>query len=320
MRALVTGCAGFIGSHLCEALVAAGHEVAGIDAFTGNYPAVEKRHNLARLDDVADFELHEVDLAEDPLEALVEDRDAVFHLAGEPGVPQSWGDQLPAYLRNNVVSTHRLLDALARRPGARLVLSSSSSIYGEAATLPTPESARPAPLSPYGATKLAAEEACALYRRVHAVPSVILRFFSVYGPRQRPDMAMRRFCEAALDGRPVRVVGDGSQTRDFTYVGDIVPATVAAAAAAGVVGGTYNLGGGGHVSVAGIVGLLGEIAGRLLAVEHVPAQPGEPRATGAETARAREDLGFQPLTGVREGLGAQLAWLEHARSAAVAAD
>ena len=200
-RALVTGCAGFIGSHLTESLLADGHDVLGIDCFNDNYDVGLKQANLECSRGYARFRLEVADLARTDLEAMLEDRDVVFHLAAEPGVRPSWGGRFDRYVHNNVVATQRLLEAAASRPERRFVYASSSSVYGDAESLPTAEDALPRPLSPYGVTKLAAEQLCSLYHAEHGVETVALRFFSVYGPRQRPDMAFRRFCHAALDRR-----------------------------------------------------------------------------------------------------------------------
>ena len=225
MRALITGCAGFIGSHLSEALLADGHSVLGVDCFSDNYERSRKLANLERARQHDAFELAPVDLAAAPLDGLVADCDAVFHLAAEPGVRSSWEERFEVYLRRNVHATQRLLDAASASPEKPFVFASSSSIYGEAETLPTDEDVRPRPYSPYGATKLAAESLCRLYHDNHGVRATALRYFTVYGPRQRPDMAFHRFCRAALAGEPLTVYGDGSQTRDFTFVADVVEAT-----------------------------------------------------------------------------------------------
>ena len=229
-RALVTGCAGFIGSQVAEALLAADHDVIGIDCFTDNYPREHKQANLVPAREHDRFTFVNGDLVTTDVEALLDGCDAVFHLAAEPGVRSSWGQRFDRYLRNNIRATQRLLEASARTPERRIVYASSSSVYGESEALPTPEDATPQPLSPYGVTKLAAEQLCRLYHANHGVDAVALRFFSVYGPRQRPDMAFRRFCEAAAAGAPIEIYGDGRQTRDFTFVGDVVAAVLAAAA------------------------------------------------------------------------------------------
>jgi UDP-glucuronate 4-epimerase len=320
-RALVTGCAGFIGSHVAEALLARGHEVVGLDAFTDNYAREHKQANLARAREHEGFTLVSADLVTTALVPLLDGCDAVYHLAAEPGVRSSWGRRFDRYLRNNVRATQRLLEASAGEPGRRIVYASSSSIYGESEALPTPEDATPQPLSPYGVTKLAAEQLCRLYHAEQGVDAVALRFFSVYGPRQRPDMAFRRFCEAAAAGAPIEIYGDGRQTRDFTYVGDVVAAVLAAGAADGVAGEAYNIGGGSRVSLAAALELLAAIAGRPLDVRHHQRESGDVQDTGADIALARQALGFAPGTDLRAGLAAEFEWVlerERSRRAAVA--
>jgi UDP-glucuronate 4-epimerase len=309
-RALVTGCAGFIGSHLTESLLDDGHEVVGVDCFNANYGRRQKLRNLERARDWASFEFVPVDLSRGDLADLVSDVNVVFHLAAEPGVRSSWGAGFERYVANNVLATHQLLTALIDHPVGRLVNASSSSIYGQAATLPTPETATPAPLSPYGMTKLGAEHLCNLFAANHGIDVVTLRYFTVFGPRQRPDMAFHRFCRAALLDEDVRVLGDGRQTRDFTYVGDVVAATRAAAAARGVSGSVFNIGGGLRASVVEVVELLEQLAGTKLRMSLAPTVRGDVQDTGADTARARDLLGFSPQTDLRAGLAAELVWLQ----------
>jgi nucleoside-diphosphate-sugar epimerase len=216
MRALVTGCAGFIGSHLTEALLADGVSVLGVDCFNDNYGRRQKLHNLETAREWDEFDFVPVDLSRGELHDLVADCETVYHLAAEPGVRSSWGLRFDQYLRNNVLATQLLLEAMRDQSGKRFVYASSSSIYGQAEALPTSEDTTPRPHSPYGTTKLAGEHLCALYHGNHGVETVMLRYFSVYGPRQRPDMAFNRFCRAAIGGDPITVFGDGHQTRDFT--------------------------------------------------------------------------------------------------------
>lgn len=306
MRALVTGCAGFIGSHLTDSLLTDGHEVVGVDCFNDNYGRAEKRGNLEHAQDWDAFDFVPLDLARGDLAELVEDADVVFHLAAEPGVRSSWGSRFDNYLRNNVAATQLLLEAAKDRPERRFVYASSSSIYGQAEALPTPEDTIPRPFSPYGVTKLAAEHLCDTYHGNFGVHTVSLRFFSVYGPRQRPDMAFNIFCRAALEHRPLTLFGDGGQTRDFTYVADVVAAVRAAAEAPDAVGRAYNIGGGSRVSVNDAVGLLGEFTGRQLQVERQEVVRGDVRDTGADTRRAERDLGFAPQTAFADGLKAEL--------------
>jgi UDP-glucuronate 4-epimerase len=308
-RALVTGCAGFIGSHLTEALLADGFEVRGVDCFNDNYDRRDKRANLAVASEHDAFTLVPVDLAAGGTDPLLADCDVVFHLAAEPGVRSSWGQGFGRYLRNNIAATQRLLESAARHPGCRFVYASSSSVYGESERLPTPEDATPHPLSPYGVSKLAAEQLCRLYYANHGVDAVSLRYFSVYGPRQRPDMAFRRFCEAAVAGDPIEIYGDGRQSRDFTFVGDVVAATRAAGVVEGIGGEVYNAGGGSRVSLASTLDLLAGIAGRPLDVRHEDRESGDVQDTGADITRAGEALGFAPATSLEEGLAAEFEWV-----------
>jgi UDP-glucuronate 4-epimerase len=308
-RALVTGCAGFIGSHLTEALLADGYEVVGIDCFSDNYPRAHKQENLAAAREHDRFSFVGADLVTVDAERLLDGCDVVFHLAAEPGVRSSWGQRFDRYLRNNIRATQRLLEASARAPERRIVYASSSSVYGESEALPTPEDAPPQPLSPYGVTKLAAEQLCKLYHAEQGVDAVALRFFSVYGPRQRPDMAFRRFCEAAVAGEPIEIFGDGRQTRDFTFVGDVVAAARSAGRAEGVGGKAYNIGGGSRVSLAATLELLAAIAERPLDVRRHERESGDVQDTGADIARARRDLGFEPATDLAAGLRAEFEWV-----------
>jgi nucleoside-diphosphate-sugar epimerase len=309
MRALVTGCAGFIGSHLAESLLGDGWSVVGVDSFLDNYAASEKRRNLESSLEWDDFELHESDLAVADLRPLLDGCDVVFHLAAEPGIRTSWGERFDSYVRNNVLATQRLLEAAMEEPDARLVHGSSSSIYGQAERLPTPESTLPRPFSPYGVTKLAAEHLCQLYHANHGVQTVSLRYFSVYGPRQRPDMAFRRLCEAAIERRAFRVFGDGRQSRDFTYVADVVAATRQAADAPAAPGGIYNIGGGSQIALQDAIRILQELADLPLVVVRVDPQAGDVRATSADTTRARIDLGYEPVVAFADGLRHQFEWI-----------
>jgi UDP-glucuronate 4-epimerase len=320
-RYLVTGCAGFIGSHLTESLLNDGAEVVGVDCFNNNYGRADKLRNLERARQWDAFEFVPIDLARGELADLVADCDVVFHLAAEPGVRSSWGSRFEAYLRNNLQATQHLLDAARQWPDKRFVYASSSSIYGEAETFPTREDALPAPFSPYGMTKLAAEHLCQTYLGNFGVQTVSLRFFSVYGPRQRPDMAFNRFCRAALEGNPITVYGDGEQTRDFTFVADVVAATRAAAFTDGVVGQVYNIGGGSRVSVNQAIDLLEHMVDGDLDVVRMERERGDVKNTGGDTTKAQRDLGFSPSVEFAEGLAAEFDWTKaqiERESAAVA--
>ena len=308
MRALVTGCAGFIGSHLTESLLADGVSVLGVDCFNDNYGRPQKLRNLEAARDWDEFDFVPIDLSRGDLRDLVEDCDAVYHLASEPGVRSSWGVRFDQYLRNNVLATQLLLEAMRGHEGKRFVYASSSSIYGDAESLPTPETAVPMPRSPYGMTKLGGEHLCSLYHANHGVDAVMLRYFSVFGPRQRPDMAFNIFCRAALRGEPIDVFGDGRQTRDFTYVADVVRATRAAAEAPGVGGDVFNVGGGARTGLMDAIEQIQELSGRTLEVRNLPPQDGDVRDTGADTTRAAELLGFRPGTAFADGLAAEFEW------------
>lgn len=309
MPCLVTGVAGFIGSHLAERLLDEGHPVVGVDCFTDYYPRAVKQGNLSALMDRPAFTFVEGDLLALDLAALLKRHEVawVFHSAAQPGVRASWGSTFHVYTQNNVLATQRLLEACCATPVQRLVYASSSSIYGDAESLPTPESATPLPISPYGVTKLAGEHLCRLYWRTAGVPTVALRYFTVYGPRQRPDMAFHRFIRAALDGTVIQVYGDGEQTRDFTFVADAVHANLLAARH-GSGGQVFNVGGGSRVSVNQVLDLLRQLVGRPVDVRYMAQQQGDARHTAADTTLAQQILGWQPRVALADGLAAQLAW------------
>ncbi len=311
MRVLVTGCAGFIGSHLAERLIELGHEVVGIDCFTEYYPKAIKLANLARLCESPRFTLHEVDLAAADLRPICEGIDLAYHQAAQAGVRASWGDEFETYARNNVLATQRILEAVKDQPLRKFVYASSSSVYGDAEAFPTAETALPRPVSPYGATKLAGEHLAYLYWRNYGVPSVSLRYFTVYGPRQRPDMAFHKFIRATFEGRPIEVYGDGEQTRYFTFVSDAVDANIAAGEAKAV-GRVFNIGGGSRVTVNWVLQVIGELAGREPLVAHRATQRGDVRHTSADTSDARDFLGYVPRVALRDGLRAEVDWLRSA--------
>lgn len=317
---LVTGCAGFIGSHLVEALRARGCLVVGVDAFRENYSRAAKEANLEQCRSHGDVRFSELDLAEAPLEPLLAGVDGVFHLAARPGVRSSWGTTFDAYLRDNALVTQRLFEAAAER-GIRVVYASSSSVYGDANAYPVREDAELAPVSPYGVTKLACEGLANAYSHSFGLDGVGLRYFSVYGPRQRPDMAFSRVLSCLADNLPFTVLGDGRQSREFTYVGDVVAATLAAMERAPA-GRVYNVGGGSEISLLDSVRLCERIVGRRLELRQVPAAAGDARRTGADIGRARAELGWTPTTALEGGLRAQVdaaAGLEAGRSLAWAA-
>jgi UDP-glucose 4-epimerase len=281
--------------------------VLGVDCFNDNYARADKHANLVRALDHDAFRLVSTDLVTADTRALVADAEIVFHLPGEPGVRGSWGERFDRCTHHNVDATQRLLEAT--RPGTRFVYASSSSVYGDAETFPTREDATPRPLSPYGVPKLAAEHLCLLYASEQGLDVVALRYFSVYGPRQRPDMAFRRFCEAIFAGAPIEVYGDGGQSRDFTYVHDIVAATRAAGETPTEPGRVYNLGGGDRISVNRALETLAGLAGRPLDARRRERATGDVRDTGADTTRAQAELGFDPQTDLETGLAAEFEWV-----------
>ncbi len=311
MKVVVTGAAGFIGSHLTENLLRDGHEVVGIDAFVDYYPRAVKECNLqrARTEFGPRFAFIEGPLQELDLAGPLEGAGQVFHLAAQAGVRASWGREFALYTDHNVLATQRLLEAAVTAGVPRLVYASSSSVYGDASNLPLREEAPCRPLSPYGVTKLAAENLCLLYERNQGLPVVSLRYFTVYGPRQRPDMAFHRFLRAARDGGTLHVYGDGRQTRDFTYVDDIVRAT-RAAADQGRPGCVYNVGGSGRVALSDVLELVRSITGRPLEIRKEAVQKGDMRDTLADTSAAQRDLGFRSTVSLSEGLAREWDWIK----------
>jgi len=309
MRALVTGVAGFIGSTLAERLVADGADVVGIDCFTDYYPRAVKERNLTALQSGPAFRFIESRIQDADLSALLADRTHVFHLAAQAGVRKSWGKDFAVYTTNNIEATQVLLEAARmQRSLERVVYASSSSVYGDLVAIPMREDALPQPVSPYGVSKLAAEQLCYLYYANHQVPTVSLRYFTVYGPRQRPDMGFHKFLRATIEGQPITLFGDGEQTRDFTFVHDAVSATVAAATL-GVPGRVYNIGGGSRVSVNQVLEIVGHVARRRPIVSVDAAQKGDMRHTYADTSLARADLRFAPSVTLEQGLAAEYRWL-----------
>jgi UDP-glucose 4-epimerase len=308
MKALVTGVGGFIGSTLAESLVGGGEEVLGVDSFLDYYPRTVKEKNLEGLSASPRFEFREVSLQDADLPRILEGCDRVFHLAAQAGVRASWGTEFGIYTDNNILATQRLLEAAAGAKLSSFVFASSSSVYGDGAPLPMVEDVPLHPVSPYGVSKLAAERLCELYFVNHRVPTVSLRYFTVYGPRQRPDMAFHRLLKCALDGTPFRLFGDGRQTRDFTFVGDAVAATLAASER-GRRGAAYNVGGGSRVSMLEVIETVREVTGRKLEVVMEPTQKGDMRDTYADTSAARRDFGYEPRTSLREGLQREWDWI-----------
>jgi UDP-glucuronate 4-epimerase len=307
-HALVTGAAGFIGSHLSERLRAEGWRVTGVDCFTDYYDRADKEDNLAGLADDPGFDLLEEDLTEPGWQRALGAGDTVFHLAAQAGVRGSFGDSFAQYARDNILATQQVFEAASAAGARRVVWASSSSVYGDAATHPCREASTPtAPRSPYGVTKRACEDLAQVYR-TGGLSVTGLRYFTVYGPRQRPDMAMRRICEALSVGRVFPMYGDGFQSRDFTFVTDACDATLRA----GLVDDpapVYNVGGGDEATLSRVIALLEELSGRELAVDRRGVQRGDVRRTSADVTLARESLGWRPAVGLAEGLGAELDWV-----------
>jgi nucleoside-diphosphate-sugar epimerase len=308
LKALVTGAAGFIGSHLTAALLDKGATVVGLDCFTDYYARALKEKNLEENRLREGFRFAETSIQDADLPALLDGVTHVFHLAAQAGVRKSWGKDFEVYTTNNVEATQILLEACVGRPIARFVHASSSSVYGDRAPIPMREDALPQPVSPYGVTKMAAEQLGYLYYVNYGVPTAAMRYFTVYGPRQRPDMAFHRFLRAALTNEPITLYGDGEQTRDFTFVADAVAATIAAAER-GVAGTSYNIGGGSRVSLNEVVKIIERTTGRPLEVRREAAQKGDMRDTYADTSLARKDLGFAPKVALEEGIQAEYRWL-----------
>lgn len=309
MRALVTGAAGFVGSNLVDTLLARGDTVVGVDCFTPYYDTVDKERNVAAARRDARFEFVDADLRTEAIEPLLDGVDAVFHQAAQAGVRLSWSGGFADYVGHNVLATQRLLEAVvAARPGVRVVYASSSSVYGNQPRYPTQEDDLPKPFSPYGVTKLAAEHLCGLYAENHGISTVSLRYFTVFGPRQRTDMSIHRLCEAAIQGTAFPRFGDGSQIREFTFVSDIVRGNLLAAER-DVAPGTYcNLAGGGEITLSELIDLVGGLAGAPIAIDQKPRQAGDAFRNGGSIARAHEVLGWKPEVSLRDGLAVQLAW------------
>ncbi len=313
MKSLVTGAAGFIGSHLSELLIETGDEVVGVDCFLDNYGRARKESQLEGLRAQPAFAFIESTIVDLDFDAVLDGVDRVFHLAALPGVRPSWGAAFGDYLEHNVLSTQALLEACKDRPLSRFVYASSSSVYGDTDVLPMAETGATLPYSPYGVTKLAGEHMARLYHRNFGVPTVSVRFFTVYGPRQRPDMAMQRFLTAARDGTPIRVFGDGEQSRDFTFVADTVEAT-RRAAETGEPGAVYNVGGGSRVTLNEVIATIEAVSGRTLEIQREAGKPGDVRFTEADCQRARAALDFVPHISLHDGLARHWLWLNETPS------
>jgi UDP-glucose 4-epimerase len=305
-KILVTGAAGFIGSTLCDRLLADGHSVVGIDSFEDYYSREIKDDNVAAARDHTAFTLLETNMLDADLAGLLDGATGVYHLAAQAGVRASWGTSFEVYTRNNVLATQRLLEACVAAGVPKVVYASSSSVYGDQTELPLREEMRPEPRSPYGVTKLAGEHLCRLYTANHGLDTTSLRFFTVYGPRQRPDMAFHKFIRAMSEGREIVMYGDGTQTRDFTYVDDIVGALVLAAGAGP--GTVMNIGGGHRISLSEAIALLGEAMGVTPKIRQLPVEAGDVRDTWADVSRAESEFGYAPQTALAEGLRRECDW------------
>jgi len=308
LRALVTGVAGFIGSSIADALLARGDHVRGVDCFTPYYGRADKEANLSGASRAERFELVEADLRSAEIDPFLDGIDVVFHQAAQAGVRLSWSDGFADYAGHNVLGTQRLLEAVKRAEGTRVVYASSSSVYGNAAAYPTTEDDLPRPHSPYGVTKLAAEHLCNLYAANWGVPTTSLRYFTVYGPRQRPDMAMHRLIAGALEGRPFPLYGDGSAVRDFTFVGDVVTANLCAADRECAPGTVVNIAGGASITMRDLLVLVADVVGVEPKIDREPSQPGDVARTGGTIDKARQLLEWEPVTDLRTGLTAQTEW------------
>jgi nucleoside-diphosphate-sugar epimerase len=310
MKCLVTGAAGFVGSHLAERLLREGHDVVGIDCFVPYYPRWIKERNLSGLLSQPQFRFIEANLLAVDLPALLaQGIECIFHQAAQAGVRASWGKEFADYTSLNILGTQQLLEATKSYPLRKFVYASSSSVYGDVTTLPMREDALPKPLSPYGVSKLSAEHLCYLYWKNHDVPTIALRYFTVYGPRQRPDMAFHRFLRLLLDDQPIPIYGDGHQTRDFTFIDDIVEANILASQTL-LAGEVFNIGGGTTVTLHEAIRVCEEVSGKRAQLDIQPVEKGDVRQTLADVSRATQHLGYQPRVRLHEGLGAEWRWVQ----------
>ncbi len=309
MKCLVTGAAGFLGSSISERLISMGAEVIGIDCFIDYYPRALKEKNLAKLWESKQFTFIEKSLLDVNLSELLDGVDYIFHQAAQAGVRASWGKDFEIYTENNIKATQQLLDACKDKPIKRLIYASSSSVYGDVKEFPMRETMFLQPVSPYGVSKLAAEHLCVLYWKNFKVPTISLRYFTVYGPRQRPDMAFNKFIKAILKGDTIHIYGDGKQTRDFTFVADAVQANISAMTN-GTPGGVYNIGGGSRISVNDVLAILGKISGIEPKISYEEKQKGDVQDTCADTTLAKNELLYEPQVGIEEGLRQEYEWLK----------
>ena len=305
----MTGVAGFIGSHLAEELVKRGHKVIGIDCFTDYYPRAIKEVNIHNLVKSQNFNFLERDILDLDLIKLLKGADAIFHEAAQPGVRKSWGVNFSTYVKRNILSTQALLEASKKSSLKYFVYASSSSIYGDSEMYPTKEDTIPKPISPYGVTKLACEHLCNAYLNSFGLPVVILRYFTVYGPRQRPDMAFNKFIRSVLMNTNITVYGDGLQTRDFTFVSDIIEANMLILKNE-IHDGIFNIGGGTKTTINDVIQILETLTGKDVNMEHTSSEKGDVKHTCADITRAKRILGFRPKIGIKEGLSREIEWLQ----------
>ncbi|MFH1709895.1 MAG: NAD-dependent epimerase/dehydratase family protein [bacterium] len=317
MRALVTGAAGFIGSHLAERLIKDGFEVVGIDCFTDYYQKDIKEKNISGIINNDRFKLIKENLLTADLKRILDKIDFVFHEAAQPGVRSSWGKTFSIYTEDNILSTQRLLESLkdnkdlpADKQVKKLVFASSSSVYGDAEKLPTKESFTPKPVSPYGVTKLAAENLCYLYSKNYGIPIISLRYFSVYGPRQRPDMAFNRFIRSIIAGKDITIYGNGKQTRDFTYISDIIEANIKVLNCKSSSGEVFNVGGGSRISVNATIKILEDLSGKKGKVKYIESQKGDVAHTSADISKAYSTFGYTPKVDIKAGLESEYEWIK----------
>jgi len=311
---IVTGVAGFIGSHLAEALlhqsgITGANRVIGVDHFNDYYDPALKRKNVAALECHPAFKLVEGDIKTLDWSALLEDVEVVYHQAAQAGVRASWGQGFHAYTDRNITATQVLLEAAKEAKLKRLVYASTSSVYGNAETLPTYETTCPQPVSPYGITKLAAEQLCWLYHYNFDLPVTVLRYFTVYGPRQRPDMAFHKFFKAVLEDRPIPVYGDGRQTRDFTFISDAIAANLAAATVPEAVGEIFNIGGGSRVALTEVIDIMEQVVGQTIRRDYIERAMGDARHTAADVTKANKLLNYYPQVVLKEGLSQEWEWV-----------
>lgn len=308
---IVTGVAGFVGSHLAEALLEQGSKVIGIDQINNYYDPKLKHNNLANLKQYSDFKFIKANIQDLDWQELLQSVDVVYHQAAQAGVRASWGEGFKQYTERNINATQVILEAAKQvKTLKRIVYASSSSIYGDAATMPTPETLCPQPVSPYGITKLAGERLCWLYYKNFGVPTTSLRYFTVYGPRQRPDMAFHKFFKATVNNKAIDIYGDGKQTRDYTFVSDIVAANLAAGKISGAVGEVFNIGGGSRVSLIELLDIMEQAMEQPIRRNFIERAVGDARHTSADISKAKQILGYSPRVSLIEGLTQEWQWIQ----------